>query len=163
MHHWGRSYFAHGEYAEALKHFRAAYARFPAPALLVNIGQCLRKLDRLDEAAQAFNGFLAIKGGDPRVRTEVFEALDAVLAELDRRLFSLAVSAAQFKKYLESGEGTPELRAAVSYTRKELLEELVRIDGLLTKQLNLPPPAPVAKPGPSTAGRWRMLLRTTAL
>ncbi len=33
---------------------QAGYAAQPSPAFLVNIGQCLRKLDRLDEAALAF-------------------------------------------------------------------------------------------------------------
>ena len=54
--HWqsGSERYAAGQFAAALDEFEAGYAAQPSPAFLVNIGQCLRKLDRLDEAALAF-------------------------------------------------------------------------------------------------------------
>ena len=50
--------YAAGRYEDALEEFKAGYEAFPLPGFLVNIGQCYRKLDRLDEATEAFKRFL---------------------------------------------------------------------------------------------------------
>jgi hypothetical protein len=47
-----------GAYADALAKFNAAYAAFPSPKLLFNIGQANRALGRPVEALQAFESFL---------------------------------------------------------------------------------------------------------
>lgn len=120
--------FAAGQYHEALLDFEAAYEAFPAPELLVNIGQCLRKLDRLEDAAIAFKTFLELRGGTRAVRLEVWEALDQILVELDARLYRLAESVAQFRQFLDSGQGDAGLRAAIEQTIKAILDELSRID-----------------------------------
>ncbi len=81
----GRVLFDAGSFAAALEEFQAGYDAFPLPGFLVNIGQCQRKLDRLDEAAAAFQHFLDSDATDPKLRAEVQEALSEISAERDRR------------------------------------------------------------------------------
>jgi hypothetical protein len=80
----GRALFEAGSFATALDEFNAGYEAYPLPGFLVNIGQCLRKLDRLDEASDAFQRFLGA-GGDPRLRAEVQEAISEIAEERARR------------------------------------------------------------------------------
>jgi len=81
----GRALYDLASWAEALDEFRAGYEAYPLPAFYVNIGQCLRKLDRVDEAAEAFRHFLDTNPTDARLRVEVEEAYAEVKADLDRR------------------------------------------------------------------------------
>ncbi|HEX8953401.1 MAG TPA: hypothetical protein VF945_16210 [Polyangia bacterium] len=128
--HWrsGSQRYAAGEWAAALDEFEAGFAAHPSPAFLVNIGQCLRKLDRLDEAALAFRRFLDGRTGSPRTRLDVWDALEDVTAELNRRVDALAESAALFGAYLAQPDADPALRARVQATREEILRTLVAID-----------------------------------
>ena len=142
----GRRLYDRGEYASALAEFRAAYLITPLPAVIVDIGQCLRKLDRLPEAAAAFQSFLGQPSGNREVRAEVWEALDEVLRELDGRMFRLAESSVLMKKFLREAEATPELRERVADVRGEVLSGLVRIDELMARPIDVqalqfPPPA----------------------
>jgi len=52
----------------------------------LNIGQCQRKLDRLDDAAQSFAKFLDSNPSDPKLRAEVQDALAEISSERERRL-----------------------------------------------------------------------------
>jgi len=133
----GRLLYDRGDYEHALIEFRAGYLAAPTPAMIVNIGQCLRKLDRLPEAAAAYQSFLAQRSGDPQVRAEVWEALDEVLRELDRRMFKLAEASVQFRRILRDGGGTPELRARIAAVRKEVLGGLVKIDELMARPIDV--------------------------
>lgn len=128
--HWktGSEHYAAGEWAAALDEFEAGYAVHPSPAFLVNIGQCLRKLDRLDEAALAFRRFLDAHTGSPRTRLDVWDALEDVTAELNRRVDELAESAALFGAYLRQPDADPALRARAQSVREEILRTLVAID-----------------------------------
>jgi tetratricopeptide (TPR) repeat protein len=81
----GSALYAQERYVEALEEFDAGYATYPLPGFQVNIGQCYRKLDRLDDAAAAFSRFLDSGVGDRKLREEVNEALSEVKSELDRR------------------------------------------------------------------------------
>jgi tetratricopeptide (TPR) repeat protein len=81
----GRALYAEARYAEALESFRAGYEVYPLPGFLVNIGQCLRKLDRLEEAVEAWRKFIDSGPADGRLRTEVEEALAEVGTELKSR------------------------------------------------------------------------------
>jgi tetratricopeptide (TPR) repeat protein len=81
----GSSLYEQGRYVEALEEFDAGYSNYALPGFQVNIGQCYRKLDRLDDAAAAFGKFLDSGTGDHKLREEVEEALDEVKAELTRR------------------------------------------------------------------------------
>ena len=121
-----------GDYQAALAEFQAGYAALPQPTFLVNIGQCLRKLDRLDEAAVAYKQFLDLRTGNSRVRGEVWEALDEVLVDLEDRLYKLAEQAMEFRKFLESGQGTEAERLAVRQRHDEIIARLMRVDDMLT-------------------------------
>ena len=55
----GTKLYQHGDVAGALEKFQAAYAVFPSPKLMFNIGQANRDLSRPVEALQAFEKFLA--------------------------------------------------------------------------------------------------------
>lgn len=81
----GRALFEQGSYLAALEEFDAGYEAYPLPGFLVNIGQCQRKLDRLDDAASAFQKFLDSSTGDPRLRSEVQDALNEIATERARR------------------------------------------------------------------------------
>jgi tetratricopeptide (TPR) repeat protein len=54
-----RSY-RQGSFANALEKFNQAYAVFPSPKLLYNIGQANRELGRSVEAVEAFDKFLSL-------------------------------------------------------------------------------------------------------
>lgn len=127
----GSERYAAADYATALTQFQAGYAAHPSPAFLVNIGQCLRKLDRLDEAALAFRRFLDARTGAPRTRLDVWDALEDVVAELNRRVDRLASDAALFRAFLATGEGDAATRARVSATLDDILHQLIRIDDTL--------------------------------
>jgi hypothetical protein len=128
--HWksGSERYAAGQWSAALDEFEAGYAAQPSPAFLVNIGQCLRKLDRLAEAALAFRRFLDAHSGSPRTRLDVYDALEDVTTELNARVDSLAESAALFAAYERSPDADPALRAQAAATRQEILRTLVAID-----------------------------------
>ena len=82
----GRALFEQGSFQAALDEFDAGYLAYPLAGFLVNIGQCQRKLDRLDEAAAAFQKFLDSNPSDGKLRAEVQEALAEISTERDRRL-----------------------------------------------------------------------------
>lgn len=124
----GRLAYAAGDYDRALVEFHAAYVKAPAPGMLVNIGNALRKLDRPGEAIAAYRTFLDTPSGSKRLRLEVFEAEEAVRKDLDRRMYQLAESAAQFQRYLDSKQGSVEVRVVMQGTVKQMLDMLVRLD-----------------------------------
>src|SRR5262249_50413533 len=101
----GRQKYAHNDWDGALDDFRAAWRRSPSPALLVNIGQCLRKLDRPAEAVAVFSFYLEQGGGARHVRADVWEMLDGLRTQLDSRMFKLAEAAAIFQRWLATGQG----------------------------------------------------------
>ncbi len=81
----GRALFESGGYAAALDEFNAGYEAYPLAGFLVNIGQCQRKLDRLDDAAASFQKFLDSNVADAKLRGEVRDALAEISTERDRR------------------------------------------------------------------------------
>lgn len=127
----GSQLYGAGRWAAALDEFEAGFNAHPSPAFLVNIGQCLRKLDRLDEAALAFRRFLDARTGSPRTRLDVWDALEDVTAELNRRVDSLAESAALFAAYARTPDADPAIVARALATREEILRTLVAIDDRL--------------------------------
>jgi tetratricopeptide (TPR) repeat protein len=82
----GRALFDESSWSAALDEFSAGYDAYPLPGFLVNIGQCQRKLDRLDDASASFQRYLDSDATDPKLRTEVQEALAEISGERDRRL-----------------------------------------------------------------------------
>jgi tetratricopeptide (TPR) repeat protein len=81
----GRQLFEQGRWADALAEFQAGYEAYPLNGFLVNIGQCYRKLERLEEARDTWQKFLESSAGDRTLRAEVDEALGEVRAEIDKR------------------------------------------------------------------------------
>jgi tetratricopeptide (TPR) repeat protein len=149
--HWalGSQRYAAGQWRSALDEFEAGYRAHPSPAFLVNIGQCLRKLDRLDEAALAYRRYLDARVGSPRTRLDVWDALEDVTAELARRVDSLAESAALFGAYAAQPDADPQLRARAQATREEILKTLVAIDDHLNGGYGVA--RALALPSPHTA------------
>ncbi|MGZ3406381.1 MAG: tetratricopeptide repeat protein [Polyangia bacterium] len=82
----GRALFEAASYSAALEEFSAGYEAYPLAGFLVNIGQCQRKLDRLDDAAASFGKFLDSDVADPKLRAEVQEALAEISTERERRV-----------------------------------------------------------------------------
>jgi tetratricopeptide (TPR) repeat protein len=128
----GSAEYADGDYAAALADFEAGYAAKQSPAFLVNIAQCLRRLDRLDEAARAYRRYLDAHSGPPETRLEVFDALEDTLDELNRRIDKLAQDAALMRAFLATSHDDPAddpaLRAKTRATLDAVMKELVRID-----------------------------------
>jgi tetratricopeptide (TPR) repeat protein len=128
----GRARYQAGEYALALEAFRLAREEFPAPDLWVNIAQCLRKLDRPEEAVLAYHHFLKSSDAPRELRLEVWEALDESLHELDARLYKLAESAALLERLLASNQIDPQLRASTQATVRQIRESLIQIEDELS-------------------------------
>jgi len=76
-----------GDHARALDEFRAAYADWQNPKILLNIGTTLRALGRDAEAANAYARYVRESGADPE---RVAEA-KAVLNEIDPRVGRLGI------------------------------------------------------------------------
>ena len=55
----GDALYKAGSYPEALREFLASYDFAPLPDLLLNAGQCYRKLGQLDQALQMYERYLA--------------------------------------------------------------------------------------------------------
>jgi tetratricopeptide (TPR) repeat protein len=127
----GSDRYAAGDFRGALAEFQTGYRLMPSPGFLVNIGQCLRKLDRLDEALLAYRRFLDSRTGSAQLRLDVWEAFEDTLGELNRRIDLLAADAARFRAFLASGQGDARLRADVQTTLADVMRTLVHIDDTL--------------------------------
>jgi hypothetical protein len=79
----GSGRYEKGDYAGALEKFNAAYAAYPSPKLMFNIGQANRDLSRPVEALEAFEKFLA---GDLDASPETTADARKSLAELRNSL-----------------------------------------------------------------------------
>ena len=79
----GSALYEKGDYAGALEKFNAAYAAYPSPKLMFNIGQADRDLSRPVEALEAFEKFLA---GDADASPETTADARKSVAELREKL-----------------------------------------------------------------------------
>jgi tetratricopeptide (TPR) repeat protein len=77
-----------GQYEDALRGFRESFLISGAPALLLNIGQCYRALQKNDEAIKAFESYLRTET-DSEYRVEV----EKMLAELKAQQEKLVIAA----------------------------------------------------------------------
>jgi hypothetical protein len=75
----GNQLVTEGDYIAALEAFRAAYARYPSPKILLNMGTTLRQLGRNVEAAEAYETYLRDPDADPARSEE----LQRILREID--------------------------------------------------------------------------------
>lgn len=114
----GRALYDAQRYDAALVEFNAGYEAFPLPGFLVNIAQCHRKLEHLEEARDAYQRFLDARTGDLVLRGEVEEALAEVRGELARR----AEAEAQRQRAAEEARQTL-LRSIAVEQRKQDAEQ----------------------------------------
>jgi hypothetical protein len=84
----GAQHYEQAEFAAALAKFEQAYALFPSPRLLFNIGQASRELGRPVEAIHAFEGFLAQVSEAP---VEMFDEAKRSVAELSTQIGKLLI------------------------------------------------------------------------
>jgi hypothetical protein len=77
-------------YDQALANFLEAYAKFPSPKILLNIGSTLRDMGRLADAANTYQRYLA----DPATGPERITEVKQLLVELDQQLTLLTVRVA---------------------------------------------------------------------
>lgn len=61
----GMADYDEGRYAEAAAEMEQAYAQKPVPDLQYNLGQCYDRVGRLEDAAKAYEAYLAGKPGSP--------------------------------------------------------------------------------------------------
>jgi hypothetical protein len=80
-----------GEYLQAVERFRAAYARYPSPKILLNVGTMLRHLGRNVEAAEVYESYLRDPGGEPARA----EDLRRILREIDLVVGHLEIAASE--------------------------------------------------------------------
>jgi tetratricopeptide (TPR) repeat protein len=79
----GRALYNLGSYTEAEREFAAAYQLAPRRELLINLGQCYRKLDELDKAQKMYAHFLREAPPDDMHRPaaeQVLHEIEALLA-----------------------------------------------------------------------------------
>lgn len=72
---------------QALANFLEAYAKFPSPKILLNIGSTLRDMGRLADAANTYQRYLA----DPATGPERIEEVKQLLVDLDQQLTLLTI------------------------------------------------------------------------
>ena len=75
------------KYEQALANFLEAYAKFPSPKILLNIGSTLRDMGRIADAANTYQRYLA----DPATGPERVEEVKQLLVDLDKQLTLLTV------------------------------------------------------------------------
>src|SRR5688572_11276621 len=73
------------EFEQALLGYKEAYRLSQRPALLFNIGQCLRRLDRYEEALRAYRSYLrdAPEGSRRQEAEELIRDLESLAARPD--------------------------------------------------------------------------------
>src|SRR5262249_19982450 len=55
----GRALYNLQNYSDAIREFTAAYELVAKPELLLNLGQCYRKLDKLEQAREMYSQYLS--------------------------------------------------------------------------------------------------------
>ena len=81
----GSALYEKGDYAAALEKFNAAYAAYPSPKLMFNIGQADRDLSRPVEALEAFEKFLASNtGASPETIADASKSVAELREKLGR-------------------------------------------------------------------------------
>jgi tetratricopeptide (TPR) repeat protein len=88
-------YYDLGEYERALKGFQDAYLLSGAPALLLNIGQCLRFLERYDEARRSYESYLRVEP-ESEFRPEVEKLIAQMIDLRDQKQSAQQTSAGLF-------------------------------------------------------------------
>ena len=92
----GAQHYERAEFADALENFEKAYAVFPSPKLLFNIGQASRELGRPVEAVDAFEKFLDQAGDAPEeMTTEAKRSLVELTPKIGKLLIECPIVGAE--------------------------------------------------------------------
>ena len=92
----GAQHYERAEFADALEKFEQAYASFPSPKLLFNIGQASRELGRPVDAVGAFEEFLLQATDAPAEMTaEAKRSVAELLPKIGKLLIECPVSGAE--------------------------------------------------------------------
>ncbi len=86
----GRALYQLGNYNEALREFAAGYQLAPRPQFLLNLGQCYRKLDDLQNARAMYQRYLHDAPATDPERPQAQQ----ILAEIDRQIADRQAAAA---------------------------------------------------------------------
>jgi hypothetical protein len=146
-----------GDHATALDRFRAAYARYKSPAILLNIGTALHRLGRYPEAAVAYEQYLRDPGANPDRIAEVRRAL----ADVEGRVARVTVGAsdAQARVWVDGAELpgfapgasvrlTPGEHVIAAGREGPIAQETVRVAAGEARSVFLKLPAVAAPPPP---------------
>jgi hypothetical protein len=87
----GAQSYRQGAYADALEKFDQAYAIFPSPKLLINIGQANRELGRTVEAVDAFEKFLLSDDASPDLISEAKRSVNELAPKIGKLLIDCDV------------------------------------------------------------------------
>ena len=92
----GAQFYRQGAYADALEKFDQAYAIFPSPKLLINIGQANRELGRVVEAVDAFERFLSLSSdASPDLIAEAKRSVNELGPKIGKLLIDCGVADAE--------------------------------------------------------------------
>lgn len=93
------------DYDTAVAKFLAAYARFPSPKILLNLGTTYKDMGRLADAANTYQKYLA----DPTVGTDRLAEVRKILDDLDRSLVLLSVTVSPAGASVSIDDGPAEV------------------------------------------------------
>jgi hypothetical protein len=92
----GAQHYQQGAFADALEKFEQAYAVFPSPKLLFNIGQASRELGRPVDAINAFEKFLAqAPDAAPELLTEARRSVEELAPKIGKLLIDCTLAGAE--------------------------------------------------------------------
>ena len=92
----GAQSYRQGAFADALEKFDQAYAIFPSPKLLINIGQANRELGRPVEAVDAFEKFLSLSSdASPDLIAEAKRSVNELAPKVGKLLIDCTLSGAE--------------------------------------------------------------------
>jgi hypothetical protein len=84
----GNKQFEAGKYIQALAFFKEAYSLLPNPKIQLNIAVTLNKLNRIADAANAFQHYIDLPDADPSMKPEIEKAL----VDMDKKLGTLEIT-----------------------------------------------------------------------
>jgi hypothetical protein len=112
------------DYPAALEKFRAAYARFPNPKLLLNIGTTLRQLGRNAEAAAAYEAYLRDPDASPARADEVRR----VLADIDASVGRLRIEVSPLDAVVRVDSSRLEAAGGVASARVDVGAHVITVE-----------------------------------
>ncbi len=109
-------------YDAALAKFQAAYAKFPSPKILLNLGATLRDMGRLADAANTYDRYLT----DPDSGADRIVEVKKILAELDQDLVLLTLEVTPAGAFVSIDGGDWAVAASSQVSRVSPGSHLVR-------------------------------------